>query len=109
MSTPKHRTAESASYFVTTKCAQGRTVFQILENAQILIDALYRYRARGAYLLHEFVVMPDHVHLLLTPLRETTLERAMQLIKGGSSYEIRTQRGSNDRNLARRFLRLDDS
>lgn len=94
MSTPKHRTAESASYFVTTKCAQGRTVFQILENAQILIDALYRYRARGAYLLHEFVVMPDHVHLLLTPLRETTLERAMQLIKGGSSYEIRTQRGS---------------
>src|ERR1700753_3270877 len=36
-----------------------------------------------AYLLHEFVVMPDHIHVLLTPM--TSLEKAVQMIKGGFS------------------------
>lgn len=29
--------------------------------------------------------MPEHVHLLLTPAEDVTLERAVQLIKGGYS------------------------
>jgi putative transposase len=32
--------------------------------------------------------MPDHIHLVLTPADSTTLEKAVQLIKGGSSREI---------------------
>ena len=40
------------------------------------------------YLLHEFVVMPNHLHLILTPGPQTTLEKAIQLIKGGSSHAI---------------------
>lgn len=39
------------------------------------------------YLLHEFVVMPDHFHLILTPTG-ITLERAMQCIKGGFSFQL---------------------
>jgi putative transposase len=88
MSTPKHRTAPGASYFVTTKCWQGSAVFQVLENAEILIETLFHYRARKAYALHEFVVMPDHLHLLLTPTATTSLEKSIQLIKGGSSHQI---------------------
>jgi putative transposase len=38
--------------------------------------------------LHEFVLMPDHFHLLLTPAQSITLERAMQFIKGGFSYRV---------------------
>jgi putative transposase len=49
-------------------------------------------RDKGAYLLREFVVMPDHLHLLLTPGCETSLEKTMQLIKGGSSHRIHLQR-----------------
>ena len=93
MSTPDHRTAPSSSYFVTTRCVQGRNVFQIPEVAEILIAAMLHYRDTNAYLLHEFVVMPNHLHLLLTPGPITSLERAVQLIKGGSSYQIRKQRG----------------
>jgi putative transposase len=88
MSTPKHRTSIGSSYFVTTKCSQGRTVFQIPEVAETLVDTLFEYRDRKFYLLHEFVVMPDHVHLLLTPNETTSLEKAIQLIKGGSSNKI---------------------
>jgi putative transposase len=88
MSTPKHRTSPFTSYFVTTKCWQGRSVFQVPENAEILIETLLRHRDRKVYALHEFVVMPDHLHLLLTPSAATSLEKAMQFIKGGSSHQI---------------------
>jgi putative transposase len=45
------------------------------------------YRTQKKYLLHEFVVMRDHFHLILTPTG-ITLERAMQLIKGRFSFEL---------------------
>ena len=93
MSTPRHRTAPDASYFVTTKCAGNRSIFQLPETAEILVNTVYQYRARGEFALHEFVVMPDHIHLLLTPSPTSTLERVMQLIKGGSSHEIHRVRG----------------
>jgi len=92
MSTPKHRTAPGTSYFITTKCWQSRAIFQITENAEILIEALFHYRDRKAYALHEFVVMPDHVHLLLTPSSTGSLEKVMQFIKGGSSHQIHKAR-----------------
>ena len=92
MSTPKHQTAPRSSYFVTTKCWQGCSVFHVHENAEMLIETLLHYRDRKAYALHEFVVMPDHLHLLLTPSPTTSLEKTMQFIKGGSSRQIRKAR-----------------
>lgn len=89
----QHRTAPGCTYFVTTKTWANRNVFQVVDNAGIVVESLLRYRAKGAYLLHEFVIMPDHFHLLLTPGSSTALERAIQLIKGGSSYEIHRRRG----------------
>ncbi len=92
MSTPTHRTAPGTSYFITTKCWQSRAIFQVPENAEILIEALFHYRDRKAYALHEFVVMPDHVHLLLTPSSTASLEKVLQFIKGGSSHQIHKAR-----------------
>jgi len=37
--------------------------------------------------------MPNHLHVLLTPRSETTLEKAMQFIKGGSSHQVHAKRG----------------
>ena len=37
---------------------------------------------------HAFVLMPEHVHLLLTPACDITIERAIQLIKGACSHEL---------------------
>jgi putative transposase len=65
----------------------------VAEVAEILVRRILVCRDKGAYQLHEFVVMPDHFHLLMTPGATTTLEKAVQLIKGGSSHEIHTQRG----------------
>ena len=32
--------------------------------------------------------MPDHVHLLITPAVDITLERAIQFVKGGYSHAV---------------------
>jgi len=92
MSQLKHRTHPGCSYFVTTKCAENRSIFQVPENAKILIDTLFKYRDQHIYQLHEFVVMPNHLHLLLTPSQSTSLEKCVQFIKGASSHEIHKQR-----------------
>jgi putative transposase len=47
------------------------------------------------FLLHEFVIMPNHLHALLTPAAEVPLEKAMQFIKGGSSYRAKKELGMN--------------
>jgi putative transposase len=93
MSTPGHTTVLGASYFVTTKCWEGRSLFQVTEVAEILLNTLLHYRDSGAYSLHEFVIIPDHLHLMLTSGPETSLEKAVQLIKGGSSHRIHKERG----------------
>ena len=36
--------------------------------------------------VHEFVFMPNHVHLLITPAPDVSLEKATQFIKGGFSF-----------------------
>jgi putative transposase len=55
--------------------------------AQLLVDTFYRYRSSEKFYLHEFVIMPDHLHAIITP-HEITLERAIQLIKGGYSHAV---------------------
>jgi REP element-mobilizing transposase RayT len=46
--------------------------------AQIVVDAI-QYRDPGHYRLHSFVVMPNHVHLLITP--RVPLSQAMHSLK----------------------------
>ena len=47
---------------------------------------LYDYRAQRKFRLHEFVVMPDHFHVLVTVDCDLTIERAVQFIKGGFAF-----------------------
>jgi putative transposase len=49
-------------------------------------EVLQHYRS-GSYLLHAYVIMPDHFHLLISP--EESLERAIQNIKGGFSFRAK--------------------
>jgi putative transposase len=85
---PKHRTQPGATYFITTNTWQRRALFQNPNTASIVEAAIFRYRDAGHYHLHRYVVMPDHIHLILTPAQSTSLEKAVQLVKGGSSHEI---------------------
>jgi putative transposase len=73
-------------FFVTTITAQRQPIFRRDATATLLIEILAHYRDQQKFLLHEFVVMPDHLHLLITPAENISLERVMQFIKGGFAF-----------------------
>jgi len=80
------------TYMVTWETWGRRDLLKRKPWARLLIDTLYHYRG-SAYLLHQFVLMPDHFHALITPVG--SLERAVQYIKGGFSYRAKKELGSN--------------
>jgi len=79
------------TFFITTNTWQRLPIFRDDTKANLLVEVLLHYRAQSKYLLHEFVVMPDHLHALLTPAEEVSLERAVQFIKGGFSFRAKSR------------------
>jgi len=97
------RSTIPGTFFVTSATWERRRIFQVSENAELFMETLQHYRRLGHFKLHAFVVMPDHVHLLLTP-GELALERVVGLIKGGFSHKVGSkspvwQRGFSDRRM----------
>jgi putative transposase len=90
--TREHATNNGEMYFVTASTWQRRALFTNVQWAELFLDTLRSYRGRG-YLLHEYVLMPDHFHILITA--EATLERAVQFIKGGFSFRAKKELGSS--------------
>jgi len=86
---------EIRTFFVTAVTWQRRSLFRAEPMARLFLDTLARYRNQGRFLIHEFVLMPDHFHLLLTPAPDTSLEKALQLLKGGFSFRVKHELGSN--------------
>ena len=73
----------------------GRRLLQSERNAELLIDVLRSLVTEKAFKLHDFVIMPDHMHLLLTVDEEMTIEKAMQLVKGRFSFRLKKEFGVN--------------
>ena len=89
---------------ITCATHERRRFFQAHSNASLMCDTLQHYRSQGKYQLHAYVVMPDHIHVLLTPSPEVSLEKAVQCIKGGFSFRLRSRaevwgRGRFDRRI----------
>ena len=66
-----------------------QNLFQRDEVAELMVATLLKYRDAGEFELHEYVVMPNHVHLLFSLNDQQQLGRVIQLIKGGFSHALR--------------------
>ena len=88
MAAPPRRLHAPGTYFVTSRTWEGRELFIKATVCEIVIETLFHYRDQHSYLLHSFVLMPEHFHLLLTPGADISLERAVQFVKGGSARRI---------------------
>ena len=88
----------------------GRALLQSERNATLFIDVLRSYVAAKKFKVHDFVVMPDHVHVLLTVDGDMSIERAVQFIKGGFSYRLKKEHGYSGEVWQRGFseVRVDD-
>jgi len=76
------------AYFVSTQTAGRRSLFRVDRWARLMASTLNHYDGSG-YKLHAFVIMPDHLHLLITPFE--SVEKSMQLIKGGFSFRAKRE------------------
>ena len=79
------------TYFITTSTANRRRLFQVEANAQLLLEVLMEQRIRNRLHLHAFVLMPDHLHAILTPAPDVSLEKAVQFIKGNFSHRLKSK------------------
>lgn len=93
MAIPRRRNQEAGTYFVTSRTWQSRQLFIRDEVCELFLQSLADYREQGHFALHAFVLMPEHFHVLITPAEDMALERAVQLIKGGSAHRIGRVRG----------------
>ena len=82
---------ETRTYLVTAVTAQRRRLFQVTGTAELLERTILDYHAQGKFLLHAFVIIPDHFHALITPAADVSLEKSMQFIQGGFSFRLKSK------------------
>jgi putative transposase len=90
---PTRAMSPAGTYFVTFSTWQRRRLFVVESYARLFLKTLYGYKRQGRFRLHAFVLMPEHVHLMLTPAVDVTLERAIQFVKGGYSHAVGVELG----------------
>jgi putative transposase len=88
-----HAPQEIRTFFITSSTKDRHPIFQTERMARLFIDVLQDNRRKGRFQLHEFVVMPDHFHLLMTPAENVPIEKAVQYIKGGFSFRAAKELG----------------
>jgi putative transposase len=79
------------TFFVTSSTWERRAILQSHSLCELLLSVIRENRAHNRFQVHEFVFMRNHVHLILTPSPQVSLEKAMQFIKGGFSFRAKKE------------------
>jgi REP-associated tyrosine transposase len=82
------RKSKNCAYFVSTQTAGRKPFFRHERWARLLVSTIEHY-SKENFTLHAYVVMPDHLHFLISPAE--SLEKAMQMIKGGFSFRAKRE------------------
>ena len=70
-------------HFLTFSCYQRRPLFSNAFRRDLFLKVLERVRCRYRLVVLGYVVMPEHVHLLVTEPQRATLSTAIQALKIG--------------------------
>ena len=92
----KHIYIKDYPYVVTTVTLNREPIFKESKAGDILLEAILFGRRRQWYYLLSFVIMPDHMHLIIIP-RDKNISECLKSIKGFSVRRINSvfdKRGS---------------
>src|SRR5438309_1988956 len=92
---PRFAPQEVRTFFITSSAHQKHSIFQTDRMALLFIDVLRDNREKKRFTLHEYVVMRNHIHLILTPAPKHSVEKCMQFIKGGFSFRAKKELNFN--------------
>jgi len=70
-------------HFLTFSCYQRQPLFNNSARCDLFLQILERVRRRYRLIVLGYVVMPEHVHLLLSEPQRATLSTAIQALKLG--------------------------
>ena len=80
-----HPTEGGAVHHVTTRTLAKAFYLAAAKDKQILVDALRFYRHRGDFVLYGYVVMDNHVHLVIQPRCDLGLSSIVRDVKKWTS------------------------
>ena len=79
-------------HFVTFSCYERRALLGTVRARDLFLKILEQVRRRLAASVVGYVVMPEHVHLLLSEPRKGTLATLLQVLKQRVSHAMRGRR-----------------
>ncbi|MEQ1849603.1 MAG: transposase [Candidatus Peribacteraceae bacterium] len=88
MPSQRHPVQSDILMFVTTNTLRRRRIFSHAAYASEAIDLLYRIQNLHPFLLFGFVIMPDHVHLLLNIPHPYSIATLMNAFKSGLTFDL---------------------
>jgi len=95
-------------HFITFTCYQRRKFLSSVRNKNITAQILGEVRARFKFQLVGYVLMPDHVHLLISEPRGTTPAKAVQVFKQRVSRKLRRKKRQSNAQLSFAFPEHDE-
>jgi len=88
---------------VTTNLQHRRPFLSDRQPVEMLLAVIAEVRRETGFRLLAYVVMPDHMHMVVTLSKEIRLGRVMQLIKGRFSNRYNESVGSRGRVWQERY------
>ncbi len=93
----KHINLEGYAYFVTTNIYHRQKIFSNSPIADIVLSALFFLRDKGYYRLYSFVIMPEHLHLIILPQNKKTVSQIMHSLKSYTAKKINNLLGRSEK------------
>ncbi len=78
MAYPPRPCFDGAIYHIAARGNNRETIFADEEDHRKYLELLGRYKRQLRFLLHAYVLMTNHVHLILEPSGQATVSRIMQ-------------------------------
>ena len=80
------------SHFVTFSCYRRQPYFKAIATFDLFLECLEEMRCRFEMCVYGYVVMPEHVHLLLSEPPRATLADALHFLKLSFAKRLRSRR-----------------
>src|SRR5262252_3860704 len=103
----KRITGRGDLHFITFSCYEHRRFLASARNRNAVIEILGQVRARFGFQLVGYVVMPDHVHLLISESEKVTPAKVIQVFKQRVSRKLRGRKRSASSQLSFEFSEED--
>jgi REP element-mobilizing transposase RayT len=85
---PENRSESGLTFFVTMRLKSPEPIFANPKSADLVVETIQFFRRQGEVEVYGYVVMPDHVHVLLKLLSPLTLSRWLNRFKSYVAHKL---------------------